>query len=400
MDDRRGHSAWAFQMAGRIVFGAGSAGRIGSLLRGLGARRLLVVTDRNLRPAAEQLVGAAGEAGVPAVVFDGGEPEPSPQVVERAVACVANQPIGAVVGLGGGSNIDVAKATAAVLSHGGRIADYAGQNGLPGPVLPIIAVPTTAGSGSEVSAACILSTPDDNSKLAVVDQRLRPAVAVVDPCLHFTCPETVTRDAGVDAFCHAIEAFTIVAADRFPHQPGVEWPVYQGKHPVSDALAERAIELIVAHLPRALARPTDLEARSGMAVGATLAGMAMSNTGIFTVHALTYPVGAFSHASHGACNGVLLPPVLDFIEGVRGAQMRRILDLMRSEREHAGDAVRDFLRQVKAPCTLAELGFPEERLDEAAEIAHGIHRLMAGSPRPTSLEQLREILQRAMVDRP
>src|SRR5262249_48215055 len=174
----------------------------------------------------------------------------------------------------------------------------------PGATLPIVAIPTTAGSGSEVSGACILSVHDDNSKIAVVDDNIRPALAVVDPELHLSCPHSVTRDAGIDAFCHAVEAFTILDCAQFPPGPGEIWPLYQGKQPLTDALAERAIEIIAESLPRALDAPDDLSARSQMAMGALLAGMAMSNTGLFTVHALTYPVGAFTLASHGACNGV------------------------------------------------------------------------------------------------
>lgn len=385
--------AWAFQSAGRIVFGAGCVDRIGELLAREGARRCLLVTDANLAGPAERIRASAAAHGVDCHVFDGGEPEPSVAVVERLLGSVAGARFDAIVGLGGGSNIDVAKAAAVLLTHGGEVRDYEGQNKLPGPVVPVVAVPTTAGSGSEVSGACILAVPETNSKLALVDNRLRPALALVDPELHRSCPSRVTRDAGVDAFCHAIEAFTIADCEAFPQDPSDAWPLYQGKHPLGDALAERAIELIAANLPRALAAPADLEARSAMALGALLAGMAMSNTGIYTVHALTYPVGAFTRASHGACNGALLPAVLDFVAPSRPVQMRRILELMGSERAQAGDAVRDWLRAVGAPATLRELGLRPEQIEPTAEIGYGIRRLMNGSPRATSPQQLLEIVR-------
>ena len=137
-----------------------------------------------------------------------------------------------------------------------------------------------------------------------------------------------------------------------------------------------------------------------MAMGALLAGMAMSNTGIYTVHALTYPVGAFTRASHGACNGALLPAVLDFVAPVREAEMARIIQLMQSDRKNVADAVRDLLRRVGAASTLKELGLAPRQIEPTAEIGYGIRRLMNGSPRPTSPEELREIVQRAYGEDP
>ncbi len=386
---------WSFESAGRIVFGPGSVERIGELLQQLGLNSCLLISDENLADHAQTIRRSVERCNLSCAVFEGGEAEPRVELVERVLADVGDRHFDAVVGLGGGSNIDLAKATAVVLSHGGAVADYAGQGQLPGPVLPIIAVPTTAGSGSEVSGACILSVPEDHSKLALVDNRLRPSLAIVDPELQASCPPTVTRDAGIDAFCHAVEALTIVDCADFPHGPDEPWPLYQGKHPFSDALAEKAIELIAHNLPLVVQEPGHRKARSQMALGALLAGMAMSNTGIYTVHALTYPVGAFTGASHGACNGVLLPAVLDFVAPVRRPEERRILELMDSKRRSGGDAVRDLLRAVGAPLTLRELGLRREQIEAIAKIGYEIRRLMNGSPRPTSLEQLTGIVQRA-----
>jgi alcohol dehydrogenase class IV len=393
-----GERAWSFQAAGRIVCGAGSLGRLGELLQQLGIRHALLVTDRNLAVYAGRVLEAAARHGIACTRFDEGEPEPSVAVVERLLRMVDGQRFDGVLGLGGGSNIDVAKAAAVLLSHGGSIADYAGQGRVPNPILPVVAIPTTAGSGSEVSGACVLGVPGDRSKVAVVDNQLRPVLALVDPELHRSCPLGVTRDAGIDALCHAVEAYTIADSGSFPRDPAAPWPLYQGKHPFTDVLAERAIALIAANLPRAVCRPGDLGARAAMALGALLAGMAMSNTGLYTVHALAYPVGAFTGASHGACNGVLLPAVLDFIAPARPAEMRRIVELMRSERASAGDAVRDLLRAVGAPMTLRELGLTPAQIGPAAGIGYGIRRLMDGSPRPTSADELLAIVRDAYGD--
>ena len=401
MQDLRMARPWSFQSAGRTVFGAQSTHRIGELLGQLGAGRCLLVTDVNLAAHAEVVRTSAAARGIECTVFDGGQAEPPVAVVESLLKAVEDRRFDVVIGLGGGSNIDVAKAAALLLTHGGSISDYAGQGNIPGPVLPIVAIPTTAGSGSEVSGACILSVPQENSKLAVVDNNIRPAIALIDPELHRSCPPGVTRDAGIDAFCHAVEAFTIIDCADFPQDDqGEAWPLYQGKHPFTDTLAERAIELIAESLPTAIRTPDNLRARTQMAMGALLGGMAMSNTGLYTVHALTYPVSAITHASHGACNGVLLPAVLDFVEPVRKPQMQRILRLMNSNRPSAGDAVRDLLRAVGAPVTLKELGIATEQIEPIAEIGFGIRRLIDGSPRPTSRQQLLEIVRCAYGDEP
>lgn len=384
---------FTFEGAGRIVFGSGALRRIGDVLEQVGVRTCLVISDGNLSGPAEVVRAAAEARGISCAIFAGGEPEPTAELVGRAVEAGARNCPDGVVGLGGGSNIDVAKAVAAVLVHGGPIGRYAGANRIPGPGLPLVAVPTTAGSGSEVSGACILRNHGGGAAMAVVDSHLRPRIALVDPELHLSCPRTVTRDSGIDALTHAIEAYTMIDASSFPHAPDVQWPIYQGRHPLTDVLAERAIELIARALPRAVATPHDLAARTDMALGALLAGLAMSNTGIATAHALAYPVGTFTHASHGACNGALLPAVMDFIAPSRPREMQRIADLMGTPGERAADAVRELLRRIGAPATLRELGLAADLLESTAEIAFGIRRLMDGSPRPATAAELRAIVR-------
>ncbi len=187
--------------------------------------------------------------------------------------------------------MDLAKITAVLLAHGGKPLDYAGDDKVPGPILPLLCVPTTAGTGSEASAASVLSDTDNQMKVGILSNYLRPAAAVVDPLLTVSCPPKVTADSGIDALTHAIEAYTAVENADFPLPPG-ERSVYQGRHPFGDMLAEKAIGLIAAFLRRAVRDGSDLEAREGMALGATLAGMAFSNVGVALVHALEYPSAA------------------------------------------------------------------------------------------------------------
>src|SRR5205085_8786790 len=175
--------------------------------------------------------------------FSGGEPEPSMRAAEACIELARPFRPDALLGLGGGSNMDLAKIAATVLAHGGGPRDYVGDDKIPGPVHPLLCVPTTAGTGSEVSAAAVLTDTDSKMKVGILSNYLRPRVALVDPLLTVSCPPRVTADSGIDALTHAIEAYTAVDNEEFP-LPAEERTIYQGRHPLGDVLAERAIQLI------------------------------------------------------------------------------------------------------------------------------------------------------------
>jgi alcohol dehydrogenase len=396
---------WTFHTAGQLIFGRNAVQQLGDVAGRLRARRAFVVTDRVLAAAgvAERVQAPLARAGVTVALFDGGEPEPSLRVVDVALATAREFAPDLVVGLGGGSNMDLAKVTAALLAHGGAPRDYVGDDKLPGPVKPLVCVPTTAGTGSEVSAATVLTDTDNHIKVGILSNYLRPAAAVVDPLLTVTCPPKVTADSGIDALTHAIEAYTAVDNETFPLPPG-ERSVYQGRHPFGDMLAERAISLIGAHLRRAVRDGNDLEAREGMALGATLAGMGFSNVGVAVVHALEYPVGGAVHCSHGAGNGLLLPYVMRFNLPVRVRQFATIARLLGedvrglSEHEAAAAAVQavERLREdIGIPRRLRDLGVTEGQLRPFAEKAFGIKRILRVNPRPVTAEDLETILRSA-----
>src|SRR5262249_3575474 len=193
-----------------------------------------------------------------------------------------------------------------------------------------ICVPTTAGTGSEVSAAAVLTDTENHIKVSTLSNFLRPRVAIVDPLLTMSCPPKVTADSGIDALTHAIEAYTAVGKPRFPLPPG-ERSVYQGKNPFADLIAERAIVLIGKNLRTAVRRGNDAQAREAMALAATLAGMAFSNAGVAVVHALEYPLGGAVHCSHGAGNGLLLPYVMRYNLPTRMPEVPRIAQLVRED---------------------------------------------------------------------
>jgi alcohol dehydrogenase class IV len=322
-------TTFTFNSAGQLIFGRDAVLQLGDVVRRLSASRVFVVTDAMLVKAGlvDRVRAALTAATVEVAVFEGGVPEPPLSLAETCVAVARQFHADAVLGLGGGSNMDLAKITATVLTHGGSARDYIGDDQIPGPILPLICVPTTAGTGSEVSGASVLTDTEKQMKVGILSNHLRPRVALVDPLLTVSCPSKVTADSGIDALTHAIEAYTAVDNEAFPLPEG-ERTIYQGRHPMGDLLAERAIELIGANLRRAVADGHDLAAREAMALGATLAGLSFSNVGVAVVHALEYPLGGATHCSHGAGNGLLLPFVMRFNLPARIARFARIAQLL------------------------------------------------------------------------
>ncbi len=389
---------WSFHIAVKLIFGRNAALQLGEVAQRLRARRVLVITDPILEKAGtlERVQRPLREAGLEVEAFTGGEPEPS---MRAGMACYA---VGqrfrpdAVLGLGGGSNMDLAKLSATLLTHGGTPQTYVGDDKVPGPILPLLCVPTTAGTGSEVSAAAVVTDTENEMKVGILSNYLRPAAAVVDPLLTVSCPPKVTADSGIDALTHAIEAYTAVDNAEFPLPPG-ERSVYQGRHPLGDILAEKAIRLIGQYLRRAVRDGNDLEAREGMALGATLAGMAFSNVGVAVVHALEYPVGGAVHCSHGAGNGLLLPFVMRFNLPARRPEFARIARLL-GENEDAAAAITAVERlraDIGIPPRLRDIGVRQEQLRPFAEKAFGIKRILRVNPRPVTADDLHGILQEA-----
>jgi alcohol dehydrogenase class IV len=299
--------------------------------------------------------------------------------------------------------MDLAKLTAILLTHGGDCRDWVGDCVVPGPILPVICLPTTAGTGSEVTASGVLTDNENHIKVGILSQFLRPRLAVVDPQLTLSCPRQVTADSGIDALTHAIEAYTAVDNAAFP-LPAGERTVYQGRNPLGDCLAEKAIWLIGQHLATAVEEPQNLTARTGMALAATLAGLAFSNSGVALVHAMEYPVGGAVHCSHGAGNGLLLPYVMRYNLPVRRAEMARIAALLGEDTtgldetaaaERAVAAVERLRARIGIPGRLRELGVRREQLRPFAEKAASIKRILRVNPRMPTTEEIEEIYEAA-----
>ncbi len=399
-------TTWTFHNAGELLFGRGAIAQLGEVAQRMNARRALVITDKTLVDAGlvDQVSAPLADAGVQVEVFDGGTPEPPFHAVNDAVAMAGDVKPDLLLGLGGGSNMDIAKAAAVVLAHGGAVKDYAGDQVVPGPIFPLILLPTTSGTGSEVTAASVLCDPDSGGKFGILSNYLRPRIAIVDPMLTVSCPPKVTAASGIDALTHAIEAYTAIDNENFP-LPSGERTVYQGRHPLADVLAERAIELVGRHLRRAVENGNDLEAREGMALAAMLAGMAFSNVGVAVVHALEFALNQVAHTPHGVGCGLLLPYVMRFNAPARLTQTSRIAELLGEatsglDAETAADraitAVERLKSDIGIPASLSEVGVRADQVPEMAKAAFTVKRILRVSPRPVTQDDLELILQSAM----
>ena len=399
---------WTFHSAGSLIFGRDSVTQLGAVAARLRAKRVFVVTDPILVRAGlvERVAKPLSGAQVVIERFDGCKPEPPVDVVRAAIAAAREFRPDAVLGLGGGSNMDTAKLVALVLAHGGDPTDFVGDCRVPGPVTPLICVPTTAGTGSEVSAAAVFTDTAKKMKVSCLSPYLRPAAALVDPLLTVGCPPKVTADSGIDALTHAIEAFTAVDHDEFVRRPPGGESVYQGKNPMADYMASECIMFVGRFLRRAVADGNDLEAREGMALAATLGGLAFANAGVALVHAMEYPVGGAVHVSHGAGNGLLLPYVMQYNLAAREEEIGTIAAWLggpaaaNAPMDHwpkvAIREIEQIRREIGIPTRLRDLGVTEDMLPGFAEKAFGIKRLMRVNPRmPASADEILEIYRAA-----
>ncbi|WP_394172114.1 iron-containing alcohol dehydrogenase [Guptibacillus hwajinpoensis] len=353
-------------------------------------QRILVVTD----PALEKigLVDRVREpleqAGYTVDVYTDTVPEPPLAVGEKLVTYTRDNAFNLIIGLGGGSALDLAKLTAVLSSHEGSVADYLNLSGSRQIIekgLPKLLIPTTAGTGSEVTNISVLSL--DRTKDVVAHDYLLADAAIVDPELTISVPSKVTAATGIDALTHAIEAYISVNAN-----------------PTTDGLALQAIRLISRSIRRAVVNGEDKEARIDLSNGSYIAGLAFFNAGVAGVHALAYPLGGQFHLSHGDSNAVLLPYVMGYIRKSCAKRMNDILNALGgnsqylSEAEGSYECVRELqrlLRDVGIPETLGGFNIPVSALDSLTEDGVKQQRLLARSPLPLHKEDIRGIYQSA-----
>ena len=399
-------SHWTFHSAGEIVFGCGAVGRLGSLAARCGARKAMVVADASLQAAGvvEKVCNPLAAAVTDVDVFTAGEPEPSLRLVDQCLAHARAVQPDVMIGVGGGSNMDLAKVTALRLTHGGDTQDYLGEDRVRGPIINVFCLPTTAGSGSEVTGSAVLADTQNQIKVAILSNFLRPRVALIDPELALSCPPKVTAESGIDALVHAIEAYTAVEHTDLDLAPG-EHTLFPGRNPMGKLVAAEGIRQVGRHLVRAVKGPDDLEARTGMALAAMLGGLAFSNVCVALVHAMEYPLGGLVHCSHGQGNGLLLPYVMRFNAPARIAEFADIArwlgeatDAMTQDEaaQCAVSAVQKLNDEIGIPRSLGDIGVKAKDIPGLAQKAFEIKRLMRLNPRAVSLQDIEKIYEEAL----
>jgi len=385
-----------------IVFGVGQRAALGCAASQLG-RAALVCTDRRL--SAELIFAGMMDDlkshGLAVRVYDRTVAELPLSCVDEALRQASGFGADLVLGIGGGSCMDLAKVVALLLAHGGRARDYYGEFKVPGPVTPIVAVPTTAGTGSEVTPVAVLGDPDRAMKVGISSPHLIPHTAICDPELTSTCPPSLTAVSGADALTHAIEAFTAIerpagATLAYDH-------VFVGKNALSDAYALQAIRLISGSLPTAVRNGADEAARVAVMRGALLAGLAFGTAGTAAAHAIQYPVGALTHTPHGAGVAQLMPYVMAFNLPACPAAMADVARAMGvaagqhdDQLAHAAvTAVAELFGSIDIPKTLAAIGLTADKIDWTAEQSLASQRLVRNNPRPLDTPALATIITAA-----
>ena len=377
----------------QVLFGAGMAEATGRVAATHG-RRVLLITDPVIAgtPGFGTVEAALGAAGLDVAVFTGAEVDVPSSAVDAAAALGRATEPDVIVAVGGGSVIDLAKVTALLLTHGGALSDYYAVNSVPGAIVPLIALPTTAGTGSEATPVAVITDATTAMKMGVASSHLIPRHAICDPLLTFGAPPVVTAHSGIDALSHAIEGY--MAASETPSVDLVLSRPQVGKNGLSDTLALTAAGHIAANLERAVEDGDDLEARTGMLYGSLLAGIAFGNSGVSTAHALQFAVGAATHTSHGLGTGLLLPYVMEFNRPTRPhdlAELARVMQSPGSAVEH----VHALGQRIGLPASLAEIGIAQADLRGMAESSFKFKRLIDNNPRTLDEDALERILDAA-----
>jgi alcohol dehydrogenase len=382
-------SIMRLQLARNIVFGEGSLELLPDEIGQLSGKKIFLVRDEGLSRTAlaDTIIAPLKEGGLPYFLYNKVMPEPEAALADEGADLAKKEGCDLIIGVGGGSAMDVAKAVAVLVTNGGNAVDYWGLEKVPGPGLPTIMIPTTAGTGSEVTFTAVFTVRKNRAKGGINSRFLYPDLALLDPDLTVTLPPDMTASTGMDAFIHAIEGFTSVQAN-----------------PVSDSLAREAITLIGKNIRLAVANGNNGHARREMLMGSLMAGMTLASAGVGACHAMAYPLGAFFNVPHGLANSVLLPHIMrhNLIGTLaRYAEVAELLGAdtsgftVREAAEMAIDEVSVLLEDVGMFKRLRELDIPESSIEEMAVAAMGVERPIANNPRGMSKEVAINIYQEA-----
>jgi alcohol dehydrogenase len=376
-----------------IIFGIDAIKQIGEQARKLGAGRALLISGPRVQKAGlldkAKAYLEAEKIQMEVNIQDRDTPEPATEVVEGTAAIARKGKFDVIIGLGGGSILDVSKMAAALVTNPGTTKDYFGKEKVPKRGTPTIIVPTTAGTGAEVTKHAIFLDREINVKKVVASSNLLPNVAIIDPVLTVSCPPVVTASSGIDAFIHSAEAFLSKNANA-----------------ITDALALESISIITKWLGPAFADGQDMEARYRMSLGSLMAGVVLNNSGTSLVHAMAYPVGGEHHTPHGVTLSALLIACFEYVALAKAEKMAALARAMgepidglapREVVERVLDAIHYLIKSIDLPASLADLGISKEKtnIHQWAVEAHKEQRLLTRSPRILSVEDIEVIYNNA-----
>ena len=378
---------FTFSVPQNIIVGRGSLAKLPEVAEKSGGKKAFIISGPHLNKMGivQSCVDALKAKGIESSVFTETEGNPSVETVDKASAAYKESGADFIVALGGGSPMDVAKAVGVVARYGGSITEYEGADKVPGDIIPLIAVPTTAGTGSEVTAFSVITDHSRNYKLTVFSYKLIPSYAILDAELLTTAPASVAAACGIDALVHALEAYISTAASPF-----------------SDAMAEKALELIGANIRCYAANRGDIEAAENMLVGSLFAGIAFSWARLGDVHAMSHPVSAYFNVPHGVANAILLPTIVEYnMLADKGKYLniyKYIAELPAAPEEFTADMLVDELLNLNEalgiPAGLEEAGVTKDKFDAMADDAMKSGNI-AVNPRSTTKKDVLALYEKA-----
>ena len=379
---------FSFSVPQEIIVGKGSLARLPEAAEKLGGKHGFIISGPHLNKMG--IVASCSEslenAGIKVDAYTETEGNPSVETVEKAAAAFCKSGADFIIALGGGSPMDVAKAVGVVARYGGSITEYEGGGRVPGDIIPLIAIPTTAGTGSEVTAFSVITDHSRNYKLTVFSYKLIPAYAILDPELLTTAPVSVAAACGIDAMVHALEAY-----------------ISKDASPFSDAMAEKALELIGKNIRRYVADRTDIEAEEAMITGSLFAGIAFSWARLGDVHAMSHPVSAYFDVPHGVANAILLPTIVEYNALADRGKYLKLFNYISltpaSEAEFEPFMLVDLLtelnEQLGIPGSLGEVGVTADKFDAMADDAMKSGNI-AVNPRSTTKKDVLSLYEKAL----
>ena len=373
-----------------ILAGFGALDRLGQEAMNIGSKKALMVTDKGVVNSGieKKVKDHLEKNGVNVEIFDEVMSDPDIANAEAGIEMAKRDRYDLIIGVGGGSSMDIASIASVMVTNTGTVYDYFGINLVKNPGIPTILIPTTAGTGAEATPNAVFTDTKERLKKTVVSPHILPQVAIIDPLLHLSMPPSVTSSSGIDALTHAIESYTSNNATV-----------------LTDLFAKESMIMIGRSLRTAVANGNDMEARYNMAIGSLYSGISLANAGVTAVHALAYPLGGQFNVAHGIANGLLLPYVMEFNVLGNIPKFAQIAQFLGEKLDHlslleqayqGAKAVKAIYRDLKIPQSLTELKVPKEAIPAMAKAAINVTRLMGNNPRTMTVQDVERIYEKAL----